>query len=72
MKKTKLHFRKACDQIVILNHRLNDLERRYKAAKAQGRHSAVYTMRLRLAVTEGIRNMYHDYAIKIVSEISQH
>jgi hypothetical protein len=55
-------FRRACEQIVLLNHKLEDLQRRYARAKSENRKSFRYSLRLRLAVVEGLRNTYYDYA----------
>ena len=55
-------FRRACEQIVQLNYKMGDLEHRYKKAKTEGRRTFRYSLRLRLAAVEGLRNMYYDYA----------
>ena len=55
-------FRKACDQIVTLNHRLGEVQKRYKMAKRSNNRAFRYNLRLKLAVIEGARNMYYDYA----------
>ena len=55
-------FRKACDQIVMLNQRLGDVQKRYKMAKRSNNRAFRYNLRLKLAVIEGARNMYYDYA----------
>jgi len=56
------YFRRACSQIVFLNNRLNAITLRYTRAKEQKRKSFRYSLRLRLAVVEGLRNMYYDFA----------
>jgi len=55
-------FRLACEQIVLLNHRLVELQDRYESAKRENQKCFRYCIRLKLAVVEGVRNMYHDYA----------
>jgi hypothetical protein len=55
-------FRRACEQIVFLNNKLEDLQRRYAKAEMDNRKSFRYSLRLRLAVVEGLRNTYYDYA----------
>ena len=55
-------FRRACEQIVHLNHKLDDLQHRYLGAKSNNMKTFRYSLRLRLAVVEGLRNMYYDYA----------
>ncbi|WAR19786.1 hypothetical protein MAR_001624 [Mya arenaria] len=62
-------FRRACDQIVFLNERLSGCQFRYKKARNNNRKSFRYPLRMRLAVVEGIRDMYYDYATKKVEEI---
>ena len=59
---TERRFRRACEQIVQLNYKMGDLEHRYKKAKREGRRTFRYSLRLRLAAVEGLRNMYYDYA----------
>ncbi|WAR07222.1 hypothetical protein MAR_017180 [Mya arenaria] len=55
-------FQKACDQIVLLNHRLGEVQKRYKMAKRSNNKAFRYNLRLKLAVIEGVRNMYYDFA----------
>ncbi|WAR19789.1 hypothetical protein MAR_001627 [Mya arenaria] len=62
-------FRRACDQIVLLNERLSSRQFWFKLARDNNRKSLRYPLRLRLAVVDGIRNMYYDYATQKVEEI---
>ena len=55
-------FKRACEQIVQLNYKMSDLQSRYSTAKKENHRSFRYSLRLRLAVVEGLRNMYYDYA----------
>ena len=55
-------FKRACEQIVHLNHRMDAMQHRYTKAKQANHRSFRYNLRLRLAVIEGMRNMYYDYA----------
>ena len=55
-------FKRACEQIVQLNYKMSDLQSRYSKAKNENHRSFRYSLRLRLAVVEGLRNMYYDYA----------
>ena len=57
-------FKKACEQIVQLNYSLDALQLRYNRAKKDNNRSFRYTLRLRIAVVDGMRNMYFDYAHK--------
>lgn len=64
-------FRKACDQIVMLNQRLGDVQKRYKAAKRSNNRSFRYNLRLKLAVIEGARNMYYEYAYAKADKVAE-
>lgn len=55
-------FRCACQQIHLLNSKLDDLQKRYLSAKRTNLRPFRYNLRLKLAVLEGLRNMYYDYA----------
>lgn len=63
-------FRKACDQIVMLNQRLGDVQKRYKMAKRNNNRSFRYNLRLKLAVIEGSRNMFYDYAYAKADQVA--
>ncbi|WAR07334.1 LOW QUALITY PROTEIN: hypothetical protein MAR_017292 [Mya arenaria] len=62
-------FQKACDQIVLLNHRLG--EKRYKMAKRSNNKAFRYNLRLKLAVIEGVRNMYYDFAYTKADRVAE-
>lgn len=64
-------FRKACDQIVLLNNRLGEVQKRYKAAKKSNNRSFRYNLRLKLAVIEGARNMFYDYAYSKADQVAE-
>ena len=64
-------FRKACDQIVTLNQRLGEVQKRYKMAKRCNNKAFRYNLRLKLAVIEGARNMYYDYAYVKADQVAQ-
>lgn len=59
---TERKFRKSCTQINLLNKQLEDTKARYQRAKMDNFHRFRYNLRLKLAVVEGIRNMYYEYA----------
>ena len=63
-------FKRACDEIVSLNRQLDDLSKRYDHATKQNRRSFRYSIRLRMAVTEGARNMFYEYATAKADEIA--
>ena len=67
-------FRKACTQIKLLNRHLEATQTRYQKATEENFRSFRYNLRLKLAVIEGTRNMYYDYAhiqAEIVAELRQ-
>lgn len=55
-------FRRACEQIVLLNQRLDEVQVRYEAARDNNARAFRYNLRLKLAIVEGMRNVYYDYA----------
>ena len=67
--RAEVKFRRSCDQIVLMNQALSSLTHRYKKAKTTNMRSFRYPLRLRLAVVEGIRNMYYDYAKQKADEV---
>ena len=67
-------FERACEQIVQLHYSLEALQQRYNKAKKDNHKSFRYSLRLRIAVVDGMRNMYYDYAHKkaeVVVELRQ-
>ncbi|OWF41145.1 hypothetical protein KP79_PYT16485 [Mizuhopecten yessoensis] len=71
LRTSKIHFRRACQQLVQLNTRLRFLTNRYQRAKEENRRSFRYSLRLRLALFEGTRNMYYDFAMAKLSDINE-
>lgn len=63
-------FRTACQQIVQLNRRLDEMSIRYDRANREGRRTFRYSLRLKIAVIEGVRNMYYDYAANKADQIT--
>ena len=68
---TERRFRRACEQIVQLNYKLDDLQRRYLKAKKENMRTFRYSLRLRLAVVEGLRNTYYDYAHQKAESVAE-
>lgn len=64
-------FKRACEQIVQLNYSLDALQQRYSKAKKDNHKSFRYSLRLRIAVVDGMRNMYYDYAHKKAETIAE-
>jgi len=66
---TDRKFRRACQQIRLLNHRIEDAQTRYDRAYKNNRRSFRYTCRLQLATLEGMRNMFYEYACNRADEL---
>lgn len=64
-------FRRSCEQIILLNQTLGNLQNRYDRAKKTNFRSFRYNLRLRLAVVEGLRNVYYDYAHEKAKQVAQ-
>ena len=62
LSETEYRFRRACEQVVLLNNKLQDLQVRYARAKRDERGAFRYNIRLRMSGVEGVRNAYYEYA----------
>ena len=62
-------FNRACDQILLLNTRLNGLQRRYLSAKSSDYKTFRFPLRMRMMVAEGLVKRYYHYADMKRSEI---
>ena len=62
-------FRKACSQIILLNHQIESSKTRYDRAKQVRRLSFRYTNRLKLTAFEGVRNLTYEFACSKCEEI---
>ena len=60
---TERKFRRACEQIVLLNYKLSGMQARYDVAREKNLRTFRYSYRLQVAVIEGAKNVYHDYAV---------
>lgn len=63
-------FKRACEEIISLNRKIEELSNRYDNARKQNWRSYRYNFRLQIAVVEGVRNMFYEYATKKADEIS--
>ena len=68
---TERRFRKACDQIVLLNNHLGEVQKRYKMAKRTNNKLFRYNLSLKLAVIKGARHMYYDYAYTKADQVAE-
>jgi hypothetical protein len=64
-------FKKACDQVILLNDRLEGLQRRYNKAREENHRSFRYNLRLRMATVEGVRNAYYEFACEKAEKIAE-
>jgi len=64
-------FRRACQQVILLNNRIEEMKARYDRARSLNRRSFRYTNRLKLCVIEGVRNMYYEFACTKCDEIEE-
>lgn len=62
LKEAERKFKKSCGQIFLLNKQLEDMQERYRKAKIANFRCFRYNLRLKLAVVEGTRNMFYEYA----------
>ena len=65
----ELNFRKACQQVFVLNQQVEQTTTRYNEADAAENKVLRYNIRLRLSVLEGVRNMFYEYAAKKAADI---
>lgn len=62
LSESEFRFRRACEQVVLLNNKLQDLQVRYDRARRDELRSFRYNIRLRMSGVEGVRNAYYEYA----------
>ena len=55
-------FFKACDQIVMIDRKLQDMTARYTTANREGHRSMRYNRRLQLVTLEGVRAAFYKFA----------
>lgn len=65
------YFRKACEQVFVLNRHVEETTQRFNDAEVLGNKVLRYNLRLRLSVLEGVRNMFYEFAAKKATEITQ-
>lgn len=64
-------FNTACSCLKSLNATITRMQTRYDRASKVNRRSYRYTLRIRLVVMEGVRNMYYQYAMQKAEELEQ-
>ena len=65
------HFRRACEQVLVLNKEVEQLTNKYNEADATDNKTLRYRLRLRISVMEGVRNMFYEFAAIKASVITQ-
>ena len=66
---SKLRYKRACDQLLLLNEKLDALNNRYRTAKTENHRSFRYHLRMRIIVVEGMLDAYTNYACLKKNEI---
>jgi hypothetical protein len=64
-----VRFQRACDQILQLNAKLDEINKRYKSARDNNNKLFRYSLRNRMLVIEGMLTAYGGYAKMKKSEI---
>ena len=66
-----LKFHVACKQLVAVNNNINMLQARYDRANTTGMKSFRYSLRLKLAVLEGLRTVMYEYACRQADNLDE-
>ena len=69
LRATNKVFRRACSQVILLNHKIEAAKTRYDRARAVKRLSFRYSNRLKLTSLEGVRNLIYEHASAKCEEI---
>ena len=56
------HFDTACQQVLVINSKIDALETRYNRATSNNMRTHRYSLKIKLSAHEGIRNMLVQYA----------
>ena len=64
-------FQKACEQVLVLNNMMKELQIRYDRAARDNLRTYRYAFRLRLCTVEGLRNTLYDYVTQKADDIEQ-
>ena len=62
-------LRRACSQVILLNHQIEAAKARYDRARAVKRLSFRYSNRFKLTSLEGVRNLVYEFACVKCEEI---
>ena len=64
-------FFQCCQQIVLIDQKLDIVQTRYNRADSDNFRSMRYSIRLQLATIEGVRNAYYEYAKSKAQEMAR-
>ncbi len=67
----KKKFRLSCSIIVRFNNVVKDCSIRYKRARQDGMRPCIFNLRNKVLVYEGVRKMFHQYAMNLAEELDQ-
>ena len=69
LEKAELQFKWACEQVKLLNTRMDDVETRYLRAKERGQHNYINMLQQRLAMLDEVRMHFGDILKNKAQEI---
>ena len=64
-------FNRACEQLVLLNTKLGEIQSKYEKAKSEKRRSLQFLFRCRILTVEGLMQTYLLYATRKRKEIRE-
>ncbi|XP_061171876.1 uncharacterized protein LOC133181376 [Saccostrea echinata] len=62
LREQETYYGMACLQLTVLNQRFEQLAKRYDRADKLGQKSFRYSLRMKMAILEGVRNMFYEFA----------
>lgn len=62
LKEQETYYGMACLQLTVLNQKFEQLAKRYDRADKLGQKSFRYSLRMKMAILEGVRNMFYEFA----------
>ena len=66
----KRKFKISCDQVVLLNNQVEDIERRLELAKINGNKTFCYILDLKLSTLAGVRCVMHQYCQRLADRLN--
>ncbi len=63
-------LKRACDQVTLLDDRMDGIYLRYRRAKSEDKMASKYSLYLKLRTTEEVRNTFYMYCCKKADEIT--